>query len=248
MRAAELSSGPHALFSTGARGIALPPGVAGGSYLGLAVPATAGEGDGTRTDADAAECRDAEQEQVGAGGGQAAARRRAGAHRRGGAAGAGRRAGCRRSSPCSRAGVPPQFAVQPGGVPPQLCWHGWQLLPRHVWHCGPWHSWQELRTVALVALRALAAGLVAVVADAGGRAALAVGVGEAARRDGVTADVHRHADRRGDRVTRDDRDVEVPGRVAVVAAVADVGNGRVRPALATRVRETANRTRRRRTG
>ena len=33
---------------------------------------------------------------------------------------------------------------------------------------------------------ALAAGLVAVVADAGGRAALAVGVGEAAGRDGVT--------------------------------------------------------------
>jgi hypothetical protein len=67
--------------------IALPPGAAGGSYLGLAVPAPAGDGDGTRTDADAAECRDAEQEQVGTGGGQAAARRRAGAHRRGGAAG-----------------------------------------------------------------------------------------------------------------------------------------------------------------
>ena len=31
-------------------------------YLGLAVPATAGDGDGTRADADAADGRDAEQE------------------------------------------------------------------------------------------------------------------------------------------------------------------------------------------
>src|SRR5207245_5570961 len=105
VRAAELSSGPHALFAAGSCGlplpgrgqrerrsharIALPHGAAGGSYLGLAVPATAGDGDGTRTAADAAECRDAEQEQVSAGGRQAAARRRAGAHRRGGAAGGG---------------------------------------------------------------------------------------------------------------------------------------------------------------
>ena len=44
------------------------PGAAGGSYLGLAVPATAGNGDGTRADADAAERRDAEQQQVGTGG------------------------------------------------------------------------------------------------------------------------------------------------------------------------------------
>jgi hypothetical protein len=84
------ASDAHALFAkcscaaslgrgTGeaAHGVALPPGAAGGFYLGLAVPATAGDGDGTRADADAAEGRDAEQEQVGTGGRQAA-RRRAG--------------------------------------------------------------------------------------------------------------------------------------------------------------------------
>ena len=67
-----------------AHGVALPPRAAGGFYLGLAIPATAGDGDGTRADADAADGCDAEQEQVGTGGGQAA-RRRPGGYRGGGA-------------------------------------------------------------------------------------------------------------------------------------------------------------------
>ena len=39
----------------------------------------------------------------------------------------------------SPGGVPPQLAVQPGGLQP-LPWQ-WQLLPWQSWHAGPWQSW-----------------------------------------------------------------------------------------------------------
>ena len=132
-----------------AHGVALPPRAAGGFYLGLAIPATAGDGDGTRADADAADGRD---------------RRRS------------------RSAPVvgrplgdvpvlTVVVVPPGWlpgGVLPGGVSPQLAVQPRRGAVGRRWRrsCSRAVAGVALRTVARLALRALATGLVAVAADA----------------------------------------------------------------------------------
>src|SRR5206468_8589553 len=191
--------------------------------------------DGTRADADAAESRDAEQEQGGTGGRQAV-RRRPGGHRGGGATRvvAGRAGGRGVRRAVGRAAVR-RGAVALARVALRAVAVAVVALAGVALRAV---ARVALRALALVALRTVALVLVAVVTDARGRAALAVGVGEAARRHRVAADVHRHADRRGDRVARAHRDVVVPGDVAVVAVAAHPGDGRAGPADAAGVGET----------